>query len=170
MYKRQTQNRHKKNNEGRKKFWTLKLKGKLHVPKRSSFNANESDSSGSIVCTSFRKSSDESESGIEQTGASATAQPQEVFVTLRPINFDELYPTEDIDQRRIRQRAREMEEGIDVQDACILIPQSGDSSSDEEYDCPQPLQHRNSFSSFSDPWQYGSFSICLLYTSPSPRD
>lgn len=169
---KKTQNRRKKPNEGRKKFWTLKLRGKLHVPKRSNYNTNENDSTGSIVCTSFRKSSDESESGIEQTSAGASAQPQEVFVTLRPINFDELYPTEDIDQRRIQQRAREMEEGIDVQNACILIPQSADSSSDEEYDCPQPLTQRNSFSSFAETWQYGSFSMLPTHSSilsPSVR-
>lgn len=164
---KKTQNRRKKNNEGRKKFWTLKLRGKLHVPKRSTCNTNESDSAEGIVCTSYRKPSDENESGAEQS-AGASAQPQEVFVTLRPINYDELYPTEDIDQRRIRQRAQEMEEGIDVQSACILIPQPVESSSDEEYDCPQPSPQRNSYSSFPESWPYGSFSMLPTHSNNLP--
>lgn len=43
----------------------------------------------------------------------------EVFVMFRPlnsINFDELYPTEDVDERRIAERAREMKEGIELRE------------------------------------------------------
>ncbi|XP_033735050.1 uncharacterized protein LOC117323737 isoform X1 [Pecten maximus] len=53
----------------------------------------------------------------------------EVFVMFRPlnsINFDELYPTEDVDERRIAERAREMKEGIELRQN-ILVPQFGAS-------------------------------------------
>ncbi|KAJ8308559.1 hypothetical protein KUTeg_013433 [Tegillarca granosa] len=51
--------------------------------------------------------------------------PSEFVMTFRqPINFDELYPVEDIDERRIAQRAREMEEDT----VCGLIEHYKDPS------------------------------------------
>ena len=115
---------------GRRKFWTLKLKGKVTVPKRSQVEQEGEIDENSCVCKKFNRAPGGDFSccadtpASEQAGGSKTRKsrnkasrnfPREVFVALTPVNFDELYPTEDIDSLRIAKRKQEMEQGIEVQ-------------------------------------------------------
>lgn len=130
----------------RKKFFTLKLRGRLHAPKASRKN-NEQDRDASsdtkkCVIASYRQKNETGASASCSLGATGslpmsndtsqngtpvrqnTPWSQTDFILLsqrinQRINFDELYPTEDIDEQRIAQRAREMEEGIDVNDVWV---------------------------------------------------
>lgn len=135
----------------RKKFFTLKLRTRLHVPKTSrKTNEQDRDSDNDItkkcVCTSYRKTEESGASASASLGATGTltwtqnptthqdigrSRPNSVwgqtdllFLSQR-INFDELYPTEDIDEQRIAQRAREMEEGVDLNEVWIQSPLHG---------------------------------------------
>lgn len=132
----------------RKKFFTLKLRGRIHVPKSSrKNNEQEGDSeiqeSKKCVCTSYKKTDETDAPEASSMGATGSltwanratgsqdlgqSRPNSVWghtdllLLSQRINFDELYPTEDIDEQRIAQRAREMEEGVDLNDVWIQSP------------------------------------------------
>lgn len=150
IVRRHSASRHKKSENGqdkgvmRKKFFTLKLRGRLHAPKSSrKTNEQVKDTNTSLEskkchCTSNVPRTDAGASTSESLGATSPVETSHHesgvrqnapwshtdFILLsqrinQRINFDELYPTEDIDEQRIAQRAREMEEGIDVNDVWV---------------------------------------------------
>lgn len=85
-------------------------------------DCDESCSSNNSRCRSLR---DLFRSNRHSLNDNESNLSSEFVMTFRqPINFDELYPVEDIDERRIAQRAREMEEGIEVSE--LWLP--GDAS------------------------------------------
>ncbi|KAK3094168.1 hypothetical protein FSP39_024920 [Pinctada imbricata] len=176
----------------RRKFWTLRFKAKLSVPKRFR-SEDEAALQEPCVCTTAGDGANASQDytsaiGIganrdQQHGAHASqnigarslaadhGQRLQEFFLLAPVNFDELYPTEDIDERRIAQRRREMEEGIEMSD--IWVPQSVQiggatgphdlSLEDEDYDDTflsfQTQNHRDSSATDYEESLYGECSF-----------
>ena len=139
---------------GRKKFWTLKFKGKMHVSKgthlacrsTSDIRTGMRNEEGKCACTgiSYRRSDSNPEvrpsTSTQEPGANHTQSndsSQQRFLEMVPatgtvmrnrqetgslmpiVNLDELYPTHDIDEERILQRRREMENGIEMENVWV---------------------------------------------------
>lgn len=133
---------------GRKKFWSVKLRGKLQVSKQFDEDRNKSvEGSSECVCTAYRHSvtgAEESQVVVRESSlgmpvsemarlqlASSSRDNRELVIgdavgnanrrmarwnmPLPPIvNFNVLYPINDIDEQLIAQRRFEMEHGIEL--------------------------------------------------------
>lgn len=114
---------------GKNKFWTLKFKGKMQVSKgfRPDLQMVADKEENKCVCKSYKRSSSESDQEVS-TGEiegrqGANAVPS--LDTRRPRTIlDVLYPVDDIDDERIRQRRREMELGIDLDNVWVYRKES----------------------------------------------
>lgn len=191
---RQTNSRRKKSENTqdkgtmRKKFFTLKLRGRLQVPKNTRKNDEQEEvNTEKCVCTSFRRTDEVDATASGSLGATGsltwTSNPfysedrvqsrpnsvwgqTDLFLLSQRINFDELYPTEDIDEQRIAQRAREMEEGIDVNDVWVKAPVLGAVGGSVE-----PCHHRESCSRINKKREdfYGEISYPQVRGTFLPR-
>ena len=142
---------------GRKKFWTLKFKGKMHVSKgthlacRSTadlrtgarkgedkcactgISYRRSDGDLDINLTTARQEQDANQINADNSSVTNLLDARVPVGAILPrtclrqgggglvpiVNMDELYPTNDIDEERIIQRRREMEQGIDVENVWV---------------------------------------------------
>ncbi|KAK6183117.1 hypothetical protein SNE40_010656 [Patella caerulea] len=110
-------------NKSKKKFWSLKLRGKFPQGGRySSHHGHSSDSPSELSRSNCPSHSNHRQDLNRQQDLLQSASNQILVdghriawnspLTLSA-NFDELYPTEDFDERRKADRAKEIREGIE---------------------------------------------------------
>lgn len=143
----------------RNKFWTLKSKGKMQISKGTHFRSASDLQSArkeetKCVCMSYKRSNSDSDQDYGEnehihsinalvandpvTVRNGTGGRQET-ASLPVVNLDELYPINDIDEERIRQRRREMEQGVDIENVWVYR---------KENDSATAISGHSRFSSF----------------------
>lgn len=123
---------------GRNKFWTLKFKGKMQIRSASDIKRATRKEESKCVCMSYKRSNSESSQDYavndkEQwtsvvpvsTAPVRSCRDRNATASLPVVNLDELYPVNDIDEERIQQRRREMENGIEIEN--IWVYRNGSS-------------------------------------------